>query len=122
MGFSQSHSSDVPIILNLRTGHISPQFHVVFDDTFSTVPSQYRQNDPPDWWNVVDLEENILQIPLDQDSHLRLENDWLIPEKLEERSRNHIRLNQLRKSFVQVPVPTASPSAPLQIEMKLMYH
>ena len=37
IGFSPVRSSDVPSVLNLRTGHISPQYHVVFDDTFSTI-------------------------------------------------------------------------------------
>ena len=39
VGYSTVHSSDVPLVLNLQTGHISPQYHVVFDDSFSTVPS-----------------------------------------------------------------------------------
>jgi hypothetical protein len=39
VGFSNAHSSLVPLVLNLQTGHISPQFHVVFDDHFHTVPS-----------------------------------------------------------------------------------
>ena len=49
VGFSPVHSSDVPLILNLRTGHISPQYHVVFDDRFSTVPSCPSDKDPPTW-------------------------------------------------------------------------
>ena len=36
VGFSPAHSSGVPLILNLRTGHISPQYYVVFDEKFST--------------------------------------------------------------------------------------
>ena len=39
VGFSKHHSSTVPLILNPRTQHISPQFHVIFDDDFSTVPA-----------------------------------------------------------------------------------
>eukprot|EP00804_Cyclotella_cryptica_P019457 CCRYP_006639-RB/>CCRYP_006639-RB protein AED:0.37 eAED:0.37 QI:0/0/0/1/0/0/2/0/99 len=39
VGFSPNHSSLVPLVLNPRTQHISPQFHVIFDDVFSTVPS-----------------------------------------------------------------------------------
>jgi hypothetical protein len=27
----------VPFVLNLSTGHVSPQFHVVFDDWFTTL-------------------------------------------------------------------------------------
>jgi len=40
LGWSPLHSSTVPLVLNLSTGHVSPQFHVVFDDWFSTVSSQ----------------------------------------------------------------------------------
>jgi hypothetical protein len=39
VGFSRDHSSLVPLVLNLQTGHVSPQFHVIFDDHFHTVPS-----------------------------------------------------------------------------------
>ena len=39
VGYSKEHSSMVPLVLNLATGHISPQFHVIFDDSFHTVPS-----------------------------------------------------------------------------------
>ena len=34
VGRSPSHASNVALILNPRTGHVSPQFHVVFDDDF----------------------------------------------------------------------------------------
>ena len=39
VGFSRHHSTSVPLILNPKTQHISPQYHVVFDDDFSTVPA-----------------------------------------------------------------------------------
>ena len=39
VGVSPKHSSTVGRILNVRTGHVSPQFHVVFDDLFTSVPS-----------------------------------------------------------------------------------
>ena len=39
MGLSPSHASTVPCVLNLETGAISPQFHVIFDDWFATVPA-----------------------------------------------------------------------------------
>ena len=37
LGPSPSHARTVALILNLRTGHVSPQFHVKFDDFFETV-------------------------------------------------------------------------------------
>ena len=39
LGFSPDHSTKVAMVLNLQTGHISPQFHVLFDEKFTTVPS-----------------------------------------------------------------------------------
>ncbi len=39
VGFSANHSSLVPLILNISTGKITPQYHVVFDDKFQTVVS-----------------------------------------------------------------------------------
>jgi hypothetical protein len=40
VGFSPDHSTSVPLIFNPRTQHISPQYHVVFDDDFTTVPTR----------------------------------------------------------------------------------
>ena len=34
---SSFHGGLVALVLNLRTGHVYPQYHVVFDDIFSTV-------------------------------------------------------------------------------------
>ena len=37
LGVSAAHSSNVPLVLTIKTGSITPQYHVVFDDCFSTV-------------------------------------------------------------------------------------
>ena len=39
LGFSTQHSSTVGMILHLDTGHIGPQFHVAYDERFTTVAS-----------------------------------------------------------------------------------
>ncbi len=39
LGFSDLHSSQVLLILNVQTGKISPQYHVIFDNKFETVNS-----------------------------------------------------------------------------------
>lgn len=36
MCHSPHHASNVPLVLNTRTGNVSPQFHCVYDDDFST--------------------------------------------------------------------------------------
>ncbi len=39
LGVSSQHSSTIGRILNLATGYVSPQYHVVYDDKFSSVPN-----------------------------------------------------------------------------------
>ena len=84
VGYSRVHSSDVPLILNPKTGHISPQYHVVFDDSFSTVISQSSTDDPPSFWNDIDLDAFIHKVPIDHPSHF-LEDIWLTPPELNEK-------------------------------------
>jgi hypothetical protein len=44
VGLLHVHSSEVPLVLNLQTGSITSQFHVVFDDRFLTVASIERES------------------------------------------------------------------------------
>ncbi len=37
VGRSPSHASNVSLVLNPRTGHVSHQFHALYDDDFTTV-------------------------------------------------------------------------------------
>ncbi|KAL7479157.1 hypothetical protein ACHAW6_004896 [Cyclotella cf. meneghiniana] len=37
LGFSCEHLSTVALVCNLYTGHVSPQYHAVFDDKLKTV-------------------------------------------------------------------------------------
>ena len=47
MGYSDRHSSDVPLVLNPFTGSITPQWNVVIDDWFATVATSV--DDLPDF-------------------------------------------------------------------------
>jgi hypothetical protein len=95
VGLSDSHSSDVPLILNLSTGSISPQFHVVFDDSFSTVMSIGTEDDVPSFWEELCLESSH-RIPLDEGSPAYLPDDCLNPSELEEKRRARARLDRIR--------------------------
>ena len=53
MGFSRIHSSLISLVLNLSTRSITPQFHVVFDDYFSTVPSEQGTIDQASWLKLI---------------------------------------------------------------------
>ena len=46
VGMSSSHASSAPLVLNLETGAITSQFHVVCDDWFATVGSTQDQLPP----------------------------------------------------------------------------
>ena len=46
------HSSTVHLVLNLETGCITPQYHVIFDVSFSTVHAD-GQFDPSIWESLV---------------------------------------------------------------------
>ena len=41
------------LVLNPATGHKSLQFHVVFDDEFSTVPFMREGTIPPNWTSIL---------------------------------------------------------------------
>ena len=66
MGFSKIHSTKVGLILNLLTGSISPQYHVVFDYMFSTVMSS-TSADPEFWIRLVTSRNSRIQFMLDQE-------------------------------------------------------
>ena len=82
MGFSTHHSTLIALILNLATGSITPQFHLVFDDMFHTVASS--DADPPDVWNrLIDSPSCRMRTLLDDDSTAELYDDWLtVDERL----------------------------------------
>jgi hypothetical protein len=48
MGASPLHASTVGLVQNLQTNHISPQFHVVYDDLFETVHASSSEA-PASW-------------------------------------------------------------------------
>ena len=131
VGFSPNHSSDVPLVLNLKTGHISPQYHVVFDDTFSTVPSLADDEVPPTFWNELSLEndlytDRIHRVHLEDDSPISLDADFMTPAELEEHNRAMARRVEIRQSSLpqgtaapfDVPLPTTleePPAAPMSV-------
>ena len=54
LGNSPFHAGPVALILNIRTRHIFPQYHVVSNDTFSTVEHMRKGIIPVNWKNLVD--------------------------------------------------------------------
>lgn len=61
LGRSRLHTSSVALALNLNTGYISPQCHVVFDDAFETIESLEKGIVPKRWdWLATHCRECII--------------------------------------------------------------
>ena len=54
LGRSSCHASSIALVLNLSSGLVSPQFHVVYDNTFSTVPYLTSSTPPPNWPTLIE--------------------------------------------------------------------
>ena len=80
MGFSKRHSTQFGLVLNLLTGLVSPQYHVVFDDMFSTVMSSTSE-DPEVWIRLVTSSNSRIQVMLDQEDNPELEGEWLTADE-----------------------------------------
>jgi hypothetical protein len=76
VGVSAMHASSVPLVLNITTGSITPQFHIVFDDWFATVPSSNAEI--PDFsspaWNKM-FGESRYQYIIDEESESDTHSD-----------------------------------------------
>ncbi len=53
LGHSLFHTGSVAFVYNPSTGHVSPQYHVIFDDDFSAVPYMEAGTIPPHWSDLL---------------------------------------------------------------------
>ncbi len=75
VGHSPSHAGLVALVLNPLTGHVSPQFHVVFDDQLTTVPFMEKNEVPPHWAQLIKTScEKVTE------EHFELAKTWLFPD------------------------------------------
>lgn len=111
LGVSLSHSSTIGRILNLSTGYVSPQYHVVYDDQFTSVPNsdsggifQDRPFDADSWDELI---RSGLEHIFDPDNSNRppLHDDWLTPQ--EQAHRRHHR--EQRQPLAAEPPPVLAP-------------
>lgn len=57
LGRSPMHVRSIALVLNLETGQVSPQFHVVFDPTFRSInPEDGSRKVKISWLENVDSE------------------------------------------------------------------
>ena len=91
LGCSSAHSSTVSRILNLHTGSVSPQYHIVVDDNFTTVPNaetsgvlEENQFNPDSWATIIEtgykMHLDMLETGASSRSQLPpLSDNWLTP-------------------------------------------
>ena len=122
LGFSRSHSSLVAMVRNLHTGHVSPQYHVVFDDKFETI---FNMGAPEEQFDTLcnDLFENsrdwYTEEEYDGDGNLiykppPLDEVWLSePERRDRRAAldEQRRRQELRERKLASDIPNDSPPA-----------
>jgi hypothetical protein len=87
LGFSKKHASTIGLIRNIKTRSISPQFHVIYDDKFMTIPSRL-DNDKikeEDWETLLTF-SRMISIKED-DQAPELADEWLSDKDLNDRRR-----------------------------------
>ena len=52
LGILTHHAGSVALVLNIKTGYISPQFHIVFDDVLTTIIERITNKLPWNWDNI----------------------------------------------------------------------
>ena len=109
-----------PLVLNLQTGSITTQYHVVFDDSFSTVASIGKDEDPPEYWDDLCL-ENTTYIPNDSNTEtpMHLQDDWLTSDEQAQKQRELHRQQRIRTTFppthfITAALPPEGPSTPAE--------
>ena len=75
LGHSTFHSGSVTLVINPETGHVSPQFHVVFDDEFYTVPFIREGVITPNWTDLVQR-----RLHSGAPDYIGLKNTWFTPD------------------------------------------
>ena len=114
LGVSPGHSSTIGHILNLRSSFISPQYHVIYDDLFSTVPNAESggmlkpELDGPFWHKLIATGYKSLLPDDDDDPIPVLHPGWLTDAELCAYQCDHTPA----RSHPSLPLPVPFPSVP----------
>jgi hypothetical protein len=99
LGISQQHASEVHVVLNLGTGSVTTQFHVVFDDLLTTLSSIERETEPPEHREEL-CHENSTHVMLNSPPE-HLNDESLNEEELEVKRRRQTRNENIREATEQ---------------------
>jgi len=110
LGFSPKHASSVPLCLNLSTGAVSPQYHVVFDEDFTTIATDVDKL--PDFNDQVWQEmfgTSRLQYAFDDDDDPPVAVDVSEPSPITARDTRVAEAVAQTHSPIPLPLPTYTP-------------
>ena len=114
LGHSPCRAGSVALVLNPKTLHVSPQYHVVFDDQFTTVPFMKNGEIPPHWEELVTHNTESVT-----DKKIDIANTWaaaLTPDMIEDTPFSEDVNLQLSRSFNPTDILPKDPSGrPLTI-------
>jgi hypothetical protein len=118
VGFSRLHSSLIALVVNTTTKTITAQFHVDFDDSFSTVPHNGEVNLQAyqDLILTPQLREDTignvhLRVPLDPTDSPELDDEWYDADTRVLRDLRRRRRVAVAHQFPRSPPVTASSSS-----------
>ena len=83
LGHSSLYAVSVALVLNPETSHVLPQFNVVFDDEFSTVPIMMADTIPLNWTDFVKCSSQS-----GAPDNMDLKDSWFTPDIEEDPSDN----------------------------------
>jgi hypothetical protein len=120
VGISPAHSSTVGRIMNLRTGNVSPQYPVVYDDLFTTVPNgetggilDQMPFNPHSWLKVLETGWERIADPINEASSgtrfvPSLDREWLSDDELPPSATgvDTVSNSDVSRPIPPVPLPT----------------
>jgi hypothetical protein len=107
MGASPLHASTVGLVRNLRTGNISPQFHVVYDEFFETVHATQEQE--PDVWPQLIAFQRYKSEYDDEDYVPELTDEWCSEEEVDARKQREHDIRKHQKPVQEQAKPLDEP-------------
>jgi hypothetical protein len=118
----------VALVFNPKTGQVLPQYHVIFDDTFSTVPYMDEGTVPPHWEDLLKHSSKKAT-----DEEFSLAEDWMdLIEKMPGNLFNETAGSRITDPFAVVtenlnispanaaqaaPAHTITPSKPMECKL-----
>ena len=81
MGLSEKHAITVFLVLNLETGYITPQYHIVFDDWFATAATNadalpdFTQHVGPNCLAIQDINSHLMKATITM-TKLQRKPEW----------------------------------------------